>query len=174
MRKSWPRPKVGDRFGEWTVLETGLRLAYKWRTVAACRLRCACGTEAVIWNANVVMGRSTSCRKCGSARGYNVSDEARKRGLDPRTALARVRRGWTLAQAVGLEAPPQRPRGPGAPTRARSRPTGALRGAWLPLLASPRSSSASASSAACPSTRPPRPPRGAVVDPRSYLRGETE
>lgn len=52
--------KVGDRFGRWTVTETGLRLEYKKRRAAA-RCVCECGTEQAVYLSSLKAGKSRSC-----------------------------------------------------------------------------------------------------------------
>jgi hypothetical protein len=52
---------IGDRFGRWTVIETGLRLEYSGGPKTAAKVRCSCGTERVLTVGALTQGRTESC-----------------------------------------------------------------------------------------------------------------
>lgn len=57
----YPRPKIGDRYGEWVVLSAPLGPSRHARV--SCK--CSCGKIAEVQIGHLVSGRSKRCRSCG-------------------------------------------------------------------------------------------------------------
>jgi hypothetical protein len=56
MNNKYPKPKIGDVFGRWTVIELGRK----------CLCRCSCGREFHVKKASLTTGVSTKCKSCRS------------------------------------------------------------------------------------------------------------
>lgn len=69
-RKGKYSAPVGEKFGFWTVIESGRR-AHSSLTTWLCR--CRCGVERVVMMNHVRRGRSKGCGRCFNWRGVYVS-----------------------------------------------------------------------------------------------------
>lgn len=55
MRKLLPKPKIGDKYGKWTIIKYGPLI---------CFCKCACGQTANVTRNNLVRGKTTKCCFC--------------------------------------------------------------------------------------------------------------
>lgn len=90
---------VGQRFGRWTVAETGLRHLGK----RSSRCICDCGTESVVNNSGLSLGKSTSCG-CLRMEKLGWAKNPEKRAPKP------ANKSKTIAPPVEQKQPPPGPR----------------------------------------------------------------
>lgn len=57
--------RVGQRFGEWTVLGFIMK-RYRHQRFRVCACRCSCGTRKAVFASNLIYQYSTRCQKCGN------------------------------------------------------------------------------------------------------------
>lgn len=103
-------PRIGERFGAWTVRDHTVNNRHKMTQSV---VECDCGRFAVVINANLREGKSTQCRPCATAaRAADAPPPAPprvKRLSDTdinriRTLLRRGQRANAIAVAEGLSA----------------------------------------------------------------------